>query len=161
MLTFNFSSLQWTWVDCCSRLCWSSGPELALTPWTRKRMRWTTVRRWSTVHPLPNHYETKSTKSLQWCSGNFNECIHCFIVFLSIWTLASFSSSYSRIVFLCPQWTESRRTGSRKEMDISKCHHTRQSSLGKQEAELYSGNVSLTNPSTQVKCKLRKLQWAL
>lgn len=41
----NFSPLQWTWADYCFRLCWSSGPEPESTPWTRKRTRWTTVRR--------------------------------------------------------------------------------------------------------------------
>lgn len=41
----DFSPLQWTWADCCFRLCWSSGPEPESTPWTRKRTRWTMVRR--------------------------------------------------------------------------------------------------------------------
>lgn len=53
----------------------------------------------------------------------------------------SFSSYYKAYV-VCPQWMESRRTGFRKGMDISRCHHTRQLSLGKQEAELYLGTVS-------------------
>lgn len=36
---------QWTWEAFCFRLCWSSGPGLGLIPWTRRRTRWTTVRR--------------------------------------------------------------------------------------------------------------------
>lgn len=41
----DFSPLQWTWAVYCFRLCWSSGPEPESTPWTRKRTRWTMVRR--------------------------------------------------------------------------------------------------------------------
>lgn len=61
--------------------------------------------------------------------------------------------SDSGIVFLCSQWTENRKTGCRKEMVISKCHHTLLSSLGKQEAELYLGKGSPLSPSTQAAFK--------
>lgn len=37
----------------CFRLCWNSGPELASTPWTRKRMKSTTVRKASATTRFP------------------------------------------------------------------------------------------------------------
>lgn len=51
-------------------------------------------------------------------------------------------------MFLFPQWTESKKTGSRKATDISRCHHTHQLSLEKREAEPFLGKLSPTNFQT-------------
>lgn len=68
---------------------------------------------------------------------------------VSQWQVSSLF--YTQIVFLNLQWTENRRTESRRETDTSKCHRTRQSSLEKQEAELYLGIPNIPNKRLHVK----------
>lgn len=73
---FGPRSLQWTWVGCCCRLCSSSGPELASTPWTRKRTRWTMVRRSDKIKPLQRWSGTTSVHSfISLQSASRSDCL--------------------------------------------------------------------------------------
>lgn len=121
------TSLKWTWAGCCSRLSWSSGPELASTPWTRKRTKWTTVRMSSSTNAPPQRWELGR---------------RCF-------PSAAGGSAVCFTPGLCSsplQWTENRRTESRRATDTSKCPRTHRSFLEKQEAELYLGIPNYLHP---------------
>lgn len=151
----DFSPLQWTWADYCFRLCWSSGPEPESTPWTRKRTRWTMVRRLIDWFNYPVNAQTaKCLHRGERHRGMFFP-LSCFprlfihlasnMNWLQTVPVSAFQAKMSSgllIMFLFPQWTESKKTGSRKATDISRCHHTHQLSLEKREAEPFLGKLT-------------------